>query len=418
MTPLLTGYAALRTGLLGRRLAHSLSPQIHAYLADYPYDLIEREPEDVENFLIRESYDAFNVTIPYKKTVLPYLAEVSEEARAIGAVNTVVRTARGLLGHNTDYYGFSCMLNRAGIDPYGAKVLVLGTGGASLTVHAVLKDMRAGEAVEISRTGENNYTNLTRHADADLIVNTTPVGMYPDCGHAPLTLDGFPRLRGVLDLIYNPRRTALLMDAAARGIPCADGLSMLTAQAIRACELFTAVRMPDGADDIVYRGISRGMTNLVLIGMPGCGKSTVGRLLADTLGRELLDTDVLIEQAAGIPTRVLLERDGEACFRELEHAVLCGAGARLGNVIATGGGVVTRRENLAPLKQNGVVIFLDRAPDRLQTEGRPLTIRHGVEALYRQRLPFYRMFADATVDANGSPEETAANVLRIWENMT
>ena len=289
----------MECGLLGRKLGHSYSPQIHACLGDYSYTLFEKEPEEVADFLKNGDFTGLNVTIPYKKTVIPYLDELSPAAKKLGAVNTVVRREDGtLFGHNTDYFGFASLLNRSGLDVAGKKVLVLGSGGASNTVTAVLTGLGA-EAVVISRSGENNYENLQRHEDAAVIVNATPVGMYPNTAASPVDLRQFPHCEGVLDLIYNPARTALLQQAETLGIPHLGGLYMLAEQARCAAQLFTGEVIPAIRTQEAYRTLRSRMENRILVGMPGCGKSAVAEALGKALGREVLDTDAYIEEHTG-----------------------------------------------------------------------------------------------------------------------
>lgn len=397
-------------GLLGGRLAHSYSPEIHAALGEYEYRLFERTEDEVPAFLASDEFTAINVTIPYKKTVMPYLAGISPEALKIGSVNTVTRTPDGLYGDNTDYYGFSYMLDAAGISVSGKKCLILGSGGAAATALAVVRD-RGGEAVVISRRGADNYDNLERHADADVIVNTTPVGMYPDNGAAPLSLDGFPRLTGVVDMIYNPRRTALILDAEARGIPAVSGLPMLVAQAKRANELFFRRPLPDAVIAQAEAAVRRQKENIVLIGMPGAGKTTAGQALAAKLGFAFVDTDAEIERLSGRHPSLILTEDGEDAFRALESEAIRQAGKRSGCVIATGGGAVTRAENYAALHQNGVIVFLTRPLGELSSSGRPLSASLGVEKLYEARLPLYEAWADARTACLSDPERTADAIL-------
>ena len=400
----------LKVALLGRKLSHSFSPQIHALLADYEYRLQELEPEEVGEFLQKGEFDALNVTIPYKKAVMPYLAEISEQARKIGSVNTITRTESGLRGDNTDYYGFSYMLTESGIDVAGKKCLVLGSGGASVTTQAVLADLGAVPVV-ISRSGENNYDNLDRHADASVIVNTTPVGMYPKNGVSPIDLTLFPHLSGVVDMIYNPRRTTLILQAKDRGIPAVSGLSMLVAQAKRANEHFFGRPLPDSITADVILKTRRQMENVILIGMPGCGKSTAGKRLAERLGFAFADTDEEIVRMTGRTPAAIIEADGEDAFRKIEHDAACALGKRSSTVIATGGGIVTRAENRDPLRQNGTVIYLSRPLDKLATESRPLTARSGVEALFEKRRPLYEAWADATAVCAEDVNETVQNLL-------
>ncbi len=401
-----------RYGLLGEKLGHSFSPVIHKKLAGYDYRLFEVAPEALAEFLRSGPFDGVNVTIPYKKAVIPFCRELTGQAERIGSVNTLVRRPDGsLLGHNTDYDGFLYLVRSSGAEIAGKKVLVLGTGGASLTVHTALQDLGAGERVSISRTGENNYANLDRHADAQVIVNTTPVGMYPNTGAAPLDLSLFPRLEAVLDIIYNPAKTQLLLDAERRGLIWANGLGMLVAQAKAAAERFLDAALPDGRVAEIAGEMERETRNLLLVGMPGCGKTTVGRVLAGRLGREFADTDAIIEEEAGCPIPELFAREGEESFRRREHEVLCRVGKRSGLVIATGGGVVTRPENRDPMRQNSTIIFLRRALSALPVEGRPVSQANRLEDLYAARLPLYREIADLEVD-NDAVETAAEEIVR------
>jgi shikimate dehydrogenase len=398
-------------GLLGETLRHSFSPQIHARLGAYDYRLYEVRPEDVPVFMERLAFDGLNVTIPYKKTVIPYCAELSDRARRIGSVNTLLKRADGsLYGDNTDYFGFAALLDALGFDPAGQKAVILGSGGSAATVRAVLEDRGAGGIAIVSRTGEYNYQNLHLHRDAALIVNTTPVGMYPDTGVSPVSLQDFSACKAVIDIVYNPAKTRLLLDAEDMGIPCVNGLKMLVAQAKRAAELFTGRTIGDELIDRIADGIMRQALNVVLIGMPSCGKTTVGAKLAQATGREFLDTDVLIEQAAGRPIPDIICSDGEAAFRRLETEALAGAAKQRGKVIATGGGIVTIPENLPLIRQNSVCVFLNRDLDKLIAEGRPLSQKYGVEALYKARLPLYRAFGEFEVDSNQGIDEVAEAV--------
>lgn len=399
-------------GLLGETLGHSFSPQIHRALADYGYQLYPTPPDAVEELFRRRAFKGLNVTIPYKQTVIPLCDEVDPRAAAIGAVNTVVNRDGRLIGYNTDIDGLIYLAKRAGVEMAGKKVIVLGSGGTSRTARAAAKELGAAQVVVISRHGEDNYENLSRHADAQVVINTTPVGMYPRCGVAPVSLEAFPRLEGLLDVVYNPLRTALLMEAEARGIPCSCGLPMLVAQARRAAELFTGADIPD---DRLEEGVSRlnaQMRNVVLIGMPGCGKSAVGRALARRLGKEFLDLDRLIEADAGKPIPRIFAEEGEDAFRALESAAVRKAGARTGCILSTGGGVVTRPENYAPLHQNGVIVHLTRSLEKLPTAGRPVSQSTDLRELWRRREPLYQSFADLTADNNGSIEDTVRTVLK------
>ena len=404
----------MKCGLLGEKLGHSYSPAIHAQLADYAYTLFEKAPDEVEDFLLHGGWDGLNVTIPYKKIVLPYCAEVSERAGRIGSVNTLVRRPDGtFFGDNTDAYGFEKLLRRAGIRPEGKKALVLGSGGASVMAVELLRSLGAAEVIVVSRSGENNYGNLSRHADARLIVNTTPVGMYPRNGEAALDLGDFPKCEGVLDVVYNPARTALLLQAERLGIPHAGGLYMLVAQAKRSSELFTGREIPDSEIDRIERLLSRSMENIILIGMPGCGKSTVGALLAEKLGRPLLEADAEIEKAAGRSIPEIFARGGEESFRRIETEVLRELGKRSGAVISTGGGCVTREENYELLHQNGRIFWLRRELSLLPREGRPLSLQNDLRQMFEKRRPLYERFADCEIDNNGSLEETVGKILEV-----
>ena len=397
----------MRCGLLGKALGHSYSPQIHAQLGDYSYELFEKQPEELENFLRHGEFDALNVTIPYKKAVLPYCAVLSDAVKAIGSANTLVRQPDGtLFADNTDAFGFSC-----GVDIAGKKALVFGSGGASVTAQYVLKTRGAREVLVISRSGEHSYENLEKNTDAEILVNTTPLGMYPNNGASPADLTRFPRCEAVLDVVYNPARTALLLQAEALGIPHAGGLLMLVAQAKRASELFTGSAIADTRIGEIYRTLAVQMQNIVLVGMPGCGKSSIGTLLAEKLDRPFLDADAEIEKAAGMPIPDFFKLYGEAAFRDLESRVLAELGKRSGAVIATGGGAVLREENYAALHQNGTIVWLTRDLARLPIDGRPVSQATSLDALFAVRKARYERFADHIIDNNGAPDETVRAIL-------
>ena len=403
----------MRCGLLGEHLTHSYSPQIHALLGDYSYELFEVAPEKLGEFLQAGEFDGLNVTIPYKRAVIPYCAELSAAAREMGSVNTLLRRPDGTLyGDNTDLDGFRWLLARGGGIRPGEKALVLGTGGASQTVQAVLRAAGAEVAV-LSRRGESNYATLPRHADARLVVNATPVGMYPNNGARLIDLAQLPQCRCVLDLIYNPARTRLLLDAAARGIRCENGLSMLVAQAKRAAELFTGRDIPDAACTDILRRMEAQMHNLILVGMPGSGKTTVGSLLAVSLGRPFYDADGEIEKKLGCSIPAFFAQRGEAAFRAVETEVLAELGKRSGCVIATGGGCVTRGENYDLLHQNGEIIWLRRSLTELPVEGRPVSQSRSLPELYREREPAYRRFADFCVENEATPEATVEKIKEL-----
>ena len=405
----------MKCGLLGRKLGHSYSPQIHQQLGGYRYELFEKEPEEIEGFLKQGDFTGINVTIPYKKAVIPYLDELSPIAAKLGSVNTIVRRRDGsLFGHNSDYFGFSSMVRRSGLSVSGKKVLVLGSGGASNTAVAVLKELGAAVTV-ISRIGENNYDTLPRHRDAAVIVNATPVGMYPNNGTSPVDLELFPRLEGVLDLIYNPARTQLLLDAEKRGIVAENGLWMLVAQAKEAAEHFTTQPISDGCIEKIHGSLCRQMQNVVLIGMPGCGKTTIGQILAEKTGKQFADSDALIESLAGKPIPQIFAEDGEDVFRNWETKALEQLGKRSGLVVATGGGCITRERNYPLLHQNGTVFWLQRDLDALPTEGRPLSQRSSMQDMYHLRKPLYEAFSDFIIQNNGTTEETISSILNCLE---
>ena len=402
----------MNCGLLGEKLGHSYSPAIHAMLADYDYRLYEKSPGELADFILRGGWDGLNVTIPYKKAVMPYCTELSGTARRCGSVNTLLRLPGGAIrGENTDAYGFSYLLQSLGFDPAGKKCVIFGSGGAAATVRAVLAEKGAGEIVTVSRSGEDNYGNLARHAGAAFVVNATPAGMFPHNGGAAASLAPFTRCEAVADLIYNPARTALLMEAERLGIPCANGLGMLAAQAKRSAELFLGTDIPDGEIARIEEKLSREMRNIVLIGMPGCGKSTVGKLLAETLGREFCESDALVEREAALSIPEIFRREGEAGFRKRETAALAELGRLSGAVIATGGGCVTRQENYPLLHQNGVIVRLQRQLDRLPREGRPISLQSDIGELYERRRPFYERFADLSISNDGTPAETVRAIM-------
>ncbi len=402
-----------KCGLLGEKLGHSYSPTIHSKLGNYEYLLYERQPDQVEGFVKGGDWDGLNVTIPYKKAVIPFCTELSARAARIGSVNTMVRRKDGsIYGDNTDAYGFEKLIKHSKIQPEGKKTLVLGSGGASASVCAVLSELGADVTV-ISREGEDNYENISRHGDAEIIVNTTPLGMYPKNGAAALDLRTFPKCAGVLDVVYNPARTALILQAEKLGIPCASGLYMLVAQAKGSAELFTGNAVDDGEIARIERELSRSMQNIVIIGMPGSGKTTISAELGKKLERPVYEADALIEEKAGMKIPELFRCFGEERFRELETQVLNELGKLSGVVISTGGGCVTREENYGLLHQNGCIIWLRRDVAALPTEGRPISLQSDMNDLYRRRLPMYRHFADCTADNNGDIEQTVRQIMEM-----
>lgn len=400
-------------GLIGQRLGHSFSPAIHHMLGDYEYELYPMEPEALARFLQTTTLDGFNVTIPYKNAVIPACERLTDRAKAIGSVNTMTRLpSGGWLGDNTDYDGFLALLGKDAEALRGKKALVLGSGGASKTVCAVLHDCGIVPVV-ISRTGENNYQNLPQHRDAELVVNATPVGMYPNNGRSPLDLQILPNCKLVLDLIYNPAKTALLLQAESLGIPARNGLIMLVAQAARSSERFCDTQIPDSEIARITGTIAAQTRNIILIGMPGCGKSTVARYLGERTGRAVVDIDREIVKVIGMDIPSYFAQFGEGAFRTVETQVLRAACAESGKIIATGGGVVTMPENRDLLRQNGVVLYLNCDKQRLSSKGRPVTQRDGIDALLEKRLPLYHAWCDAVYE-NTNSQSTAQKIQEDW----
>ena len=405
-----------RYGLLGEHLGHSYSPKIHAMLAAYSYELFEKAPEEVESFVMNGDWKGLNVTIPYKKTVIPYCTKLSGRAARIGAVNTLVRTKDGgIFGDNTDAYGFEKLIGSNGIDIRDKKCLVFGSGGASAMAVEVLKSLGAHDVTVISRRGENNYDKLGLHSDAEVLVNTTPVGMFPKNGEQAADLMLFPKAEAVIDVVYNPDRTALLLQAEALGIKHCNGLYMLVAQAKRSSELFTGEEIPDERIGEISDRLRKEALNIVLTGMPGCGKSTVAKLLSEKLSRPLIEADALIEEKAGMSIPEIFASLGEEGFRRLETEVLAEQGKRSGAVISTGGGCVTRRENYPLLHQNAAIVWIKRDLSLLPKDGRPLSLKNDLSEMYEKRRPLYGSFADIEIDNDGAPEAAARKILEALE---
>lgn len=401
-------------GLIGEKLPHSFSKEIHEKLADYPYELCELTPDQLPEFLQKRQFKGINVTIPYKQTVIPYLDEIDHKAAAIGAVNTIVNRDGKLYGYNTDYDGMVALIRHAGLSLEGKTVVILGTGGTSKTALAVAKDLGAADVRRVSRTakeGAISYEEAQR-LPVQILINTTPSGMYPNPDGQPMDLSRFGWLEGVLDAVYNPLRTRLVLQARDNGARAQSGLYMLVAQAAVACEHFLGKKLPEGALDSVYRQIHGQKQNIVLTGMPGSGKSTVGKALAREMGREFVDTDKEIIRVAKLPIPEIFARKGEAWFRDLESQVIAEVSQRTGLVIATGGGAILREENVRRLRQNGRLYFLDRpVEDILPTDDRPLAKdREAVQQRYRERYPRYTVTADTRIPVEGSPEGVVAAI--------
>ena len=408
----------LSFALIGEHLPHSYSREIHALIGSYNYTLQELNPEEFDFFMKERLFRGINVTIPYKQAVIPYLDEVDETARAIGAVNTVINRDGKLIGYNTDLYGLTRLILRLGLDLSGKKVLILGTGGTSRTAYYAAEQLGAREILRVSRAGKDGCVTyeeaIASHTDAQVIINTTPCGMFPNPDAQPVSLDPFHALEGVVDVIYNPLRSRLVLDARSRGIPAEGGLYMLVAQAVRASELFLDTSYPEDLTDSIYNAILRRKENLVLIGMPGSGKSAVGKILTETTGKPLADTDLLIVEKAGKPISEIFREDGEPAFRDLESEIIRELSLQGGQVISTGGGAVLRPENVTLLRQNGRLFWLNRNPaDLVPTKDRPLAdTEEKMKLLCVEREPVYRASADVIIPVFGTPENTAALILQ------
>lgn len=400
-------------GLCGKTLRHSYSKIIHEYLGNSDYKLLSLEKDELYELFESRNFKALNVTIPYKLDALKLCDIVSSEAEEIGSVNTVVNKNGTLYGYNTDYYGFVYMLKRAGITLKDKKVVILGSGGTSLTARAVCKGEGAREAVVVSRKGSVNYDNLADYADADVLINTTPVGMYPDNGRTPVDISVFDNLSGVVDVIYNPIRTALVIEAEKRNIPSTTGLPMLVAQAVRAHEFFFDTKVDDSViEDVFYKCLMK-ILNVVFVGMPGSGKTSIGKAYAKLLGHSFLDTDIFIEQA-GMPIPEIFEKYGEEAFRDKETEAIRMLSSMSEKVIATGGGAVKRGNNVEMMKQNGVVVYLKRELSKLSTDGRPLSQGGDdkIKQLYEERRTLYENAADMTVETHEDVDECAQRLYR------
>ena len=387
-------------GLLGAHLEYSYSPEIHSKFGDYQYDLIEIPEEKLKDVVNSPEYDGFNVTIPYKRSVITLCDEVSSEALRIGAVNTIVKENGLKKGYNTDYFGFCYMLKRNNIELKGKKCMVLGNGGASAMVQTVMRDQGASEIVVVSRHGEDNYDNLDRHFDSEIIVNATPVGMYPNNGVSLVNVDDFPNLSGAVDLIYNPNKTKFILDATTRGIPACGGLSMLVAQAEKSSELFQHIVIDDEEIDAAIYDIRSELLNVVLIGMPGAGKTFLGRRIAEREHRKFIDLDDLIVEREGMSIPEIFRTKGEDYFRNVETEVLRETCKMSGVVIACGGGIVKRKQNYNLAKQNSRIIWVKRDLDKLDTEGRPISQTKSVEEIYEARKDLYEAWSDYFIDNN------------------
>lgn len=407
-------------GLIGKTLKHSYSKKIHPYLGDYQYDLVELLPEQLQDFVNNKEYKGYNVTIPYKKDIIPLLDEIDDRAKKTGAVNTVVNRNGKLYGYNTDFDGMVYALNSVGIELKGKTVLILGSGGTSNTATAVAEHLGASKIKILSRSGDINYQNYKMQAnDANVIINTTPVGTYPDNYSCLIELNAFDSLEGVMDVVYNPSLSALLGQAKGKGVPFVNGLPMLVAQAKRASELFTDRTLQDDIIDDIVKRFQLLNANIVLVGMPSCGKSTLGKEVAKLLGKEFVDTDSLIEQRENKSIPQIFADSGEDYFRKVESEVLREVGKLCGKVISTGGGVVKNKNNYFPLKQNGVIIWIERPLDLLICDGRPLSKdKKTLEKLYSERKDSYAFFSDAKVNNGGEIDLAVKEIIKAYEDIS
>ncbi len=407
----------MKYGLIGERLGHSFSKDVHALLNDYDYEIHEVKRDELRSFMTERAFNAINVTIPYKEEVLPYLSYISDEARAIGAVNTIVNKNGSLYGYNTDFLGMKALIEHIGLALSGKKVVILGSGGTSKTALAVSRHLGADTVITVSRTSKGNaisYEEMyAEHTDADILINTTPVGMYPNNDGMPVRLAPFKRLAGVIDAIYNPIRSKLVIEAQKRGIRAEGGLYMLVAQGVYASEIFTSKKIPKEKLDEVFDTIRRDKENIVLIGMPASGKTTVAKILAQRLGRNHIDTDDMIVKSASKSIPQIFEDEGETSFRDRESAEIAKVSLQNSIIIATGGGSVLRDANVDMLKQNGKLFFIDRPPHLLiPTADRPLA--SDVDAIYRrynERYEIYKSAADMAVDGSLCATAVADKIL-------
>ena len=399
--------------LIAKKLGHSFSPLIHGYLADYDYLLKELNEDELENFLKKREFHGLNVTIPYKTEVMKYLDFLSPEAEEIGAVNTVLNKDGKLYGYNTDYFGFCYMVKSMGLSLSGKDVVIIGSGGASKPIFLAAYKMGA-KNVRILTHAENKTGSIEKFYDCDILINTTPVGMYPDTGVSPVDIEKFKKCTHVLDIIYNPAKTKLQLDAEREGKITENGMSMLVAQAKRGCEIFTKTEIDDGKIEEIKTKIEKMTKNIILIGMPGSGKTTIGKALSKKMGRDFKDTDEEIS-AMGRTPKEIIEARGEGAFRKTETEVLSKLSKESRLVISTGGGIVTKDENLDLCRQNSVTVFIERDLEKLDVKNRPLS-RGGaaLSKLYNERISLYNKFSDIKIANDTTIEDAVEKIIKIF----
>lgn len=404
----------MKAALLGKTLRHSFSAEIHGALGT-EYELIELDEAGFDAFAASPPVDFFNVTIPYKERIIPFLDELDESAKSVGSVNTVARKDGKLIGYNTDIDGMAYAFSRAGVSLDGATVAVLGSGGTSKTACALARRENAKKVYKISRSGEYNYENVASLSDVEIVINATPVGMFPGDGVTPLEPSIFPRLRFVMDAVYNPLRTALAERARLIGVPSSCGLSMLVYQAIKAEEIWRKEKIDDAITEKIVRDLAREKDDVVLIGMPSCGKTTLGAKVAALTGKRFVDLDAEIEKRDGRRVCEIFAESGEEYFRRVEAEAVKEAGSERNIVLATGGGAPCEQANVYHLRKNGFVVYVKRRLDELSASGRPVTMREGVERLFAERDGVYRGLADAEIENEGDADEVAKEIVRLYE---
>ncbi len=403
-------------GCIGEHLGHSFSKEIHNALADYQYELKELTPQEVEPFLKSKSFKAINVTIPYKLTVMPFLDFISEEAKSINAVNTIVNKNGKLYGYNTDFYGLKSLIERSGTSLNGKKVAVLGSGGTSNTAFVVAQSLGAAGVLKVSRSPRENYITYSElydfYSDIEVVINTTPCGMFPNIGEAAIDLNKLPCVQAVFDAVYNPLSSQLILDAKKKGITAVGGLYMLVSQAAYAVEKFIDAPVDETKIEQVFQQLYKSKMNIVLIGMPSCGKTTIGKQLSAKLSKDFVDTDELIVEADGRPISQIFFEDGEAFFRKIESSVCCDISKQNKKIIATGGGIVLNEANINALKANGRVYFIDRPLNELcATSDRPLSSNtEALQKRYNERYALYTGLADVVVDGSGTVEDVLKRI--------